>query len=75
MKRPGRRIVQDSERYGGLDDGGGSGNERAAPRSDLRHTLVAKTRDLADRMGMRGEGEGGTEDDSNPVYCSVLYVT
>lgn len=45
MERPGRRIVQDSERDGGLDDGGGSGKERPAPRNDLRHTLVAETRD------------------------------
>lgn len=43
--------------------GGGSGDERRALRHDVRHILGIETRHLTARMDMRGEGEGGTEDD------------
>lgn len=62
-------LLQDSKRDGGLALGGCSGDERTAL------SLVLETRDLADRMDVRGEREGGTDDDSNPVSCSVLCVT
>lgn len=74
MERPGRRLSQESERAGGLDLGAGGGDERRALRPDLGHGLVAATRGLADRMDVRGEGEGGTEGNSNPGYFSALYI-
>lgn len=70
----GRRLLQKYERDGGLDLGGGGGDERRALRHDLGHSLVAAMRDLADRMDVRGEGEGGREDNSKPGHCSALYV-
>lgn len=65
--------MQESQRDGDLDLGGG-GDERRALRHDLRPILAVETRDLADGMDVRGEGEGGAEDDSSPMHCSVLYV-
>lgn len=54
---PGRRLLQGSKTDGGLDLGGGSGDQRTALRNDLRRILVVETRDPADRMDLRGEGE------------------
>lgn len=54
--------MRDSKRDdGGLDLGGGSGDERSCLRSNLRRILVAEARGLADRKDVWGEGERNTE--------------